>query len=105
MSLMAMHQTCTYWPPGAWDGEQYAFGSPQVLACRWQDVVKLVRSKAGLEVVSAATVYLPQAVDGLGRLALGAYSSVTPPIEALEPISVGTAAGLDGSIDHWKEYV
>ncbi len=105
MSLMRMSQTCTYWPPGVFDGEKYAFGFPQTLACRWQDVTKLVRDKSGKEVVSAATVYLAQTVDSRGRLLLGTSSSSSPPVTALEPLSVGSAVGLDGAVDHWKVYL
>ena len=102
MSLMRMNQTCTYWSAAVWDGTAYTFSSPVTLACRWQDGVRLVRDKAGAQVVSVSTVYLGQDVDSEGRLALGEYSGTTPPAEAMQPICVGTAVGISGAIDHWK---
>lgn len=108
MSLMTMHQTCTYWAQGAWDadGGSYASVAPVLLGCRWQDQQKLIRDSGGLEVMSSAVVYTPQAVAMAGKLMPGDQTAqATPPAGARSVLSVGQATTMAGTVDHWKVWL
>ena len=96
-----MPQSLTYWPPGSPDGYgQVAFGSPVLVACRWQEDQKLFRDANGQEVMSEAVVYSETELALHGYVALGDQTSQADPrvlAEAREVRQVGASRSLDAS--------
>ena len=81
-----MTQTATYWGPGQDDGlGGVTFPAPILFApdqgggVRWQAKSELFRDEQGNEVASTAVVYVPQAVETEGYLALGDHTDVADP--------------------------
>lgn len=65
-------QTAVYWgspEPDGYGGKNYT--DPVEIACRWDDVTKVVTTSDGREVVSKASILLTQDVDEGGLLLLG----------------------------------
>lgn len=74
-----MHQTATYWPPGAPDPfGMPTFLEPVVVKCRWQDKAELFRDPEGRETTSSAVVYPAQPLEAGGYLLLGESTELNP---------------------------
>lgn len=74
-----MRQVATYWPPAGNDGSGLvSFGSPETIACRWQNKNDRVTSPSGEEFVSKAVVYTEKQLDLGGYLFLGESLAADP---------------------------
>ena len=106
-----LNQVATYWPPGVPDPfGGTTWGEPRVIKVRWQAHQKLIRNKAGVEVVSDAVVYVTEDIDLSGRLYLG-ESTATDPTDSKqitgtrEPQAKSSMVGLDGEIVGWRVWL
>ena len=95
----SMAEEATYWPPGSNDGfGGRNYGSPVLIACRWQDAQKLFRDQNGREMISEAIVYVDRELAASGRLVLGdATDSDVPPDGSNEIRQTGASPSLDGT--------
>lgn len=102
----ALRQQCTYWPPGVPD----RYGNPQMgdpvhMQCRWEDKMELITDPEGQEVQSRAKVFVPQALEINGYLALGLHNG--SPIDAGARIikSVSNIPDLQAVLTEHKVWV
>lgn len=94
-----MNQSATYWPPSGNDGfGSLTYGSPVLIACRWQDVQKLFRDANGREVMSEAIVYPDRDVAAAGRIALGDQTATADPLQVSGSKEI-RQTGLSPSLD------
>lgn len=111
MLLGKLNQIATYWAPGKRDPfGGVSWGKPQIIKVRWQEHQKLIRNKAGLEVVSDAVVYTTEDIDLSGRLYLGKSTATNPTDSeqvrgAREPQAKSSMVGLNGEIVGWKVWL
>ncbi len=102
-----MPNETTYWPPANNDGfGGLTYGSPILIACRWQDTQKMFRDMNGRETMSEAIVYPDRALAVLGRLIEGdATGNATPPEGAKEIRQAGVSPSLDGDASLHKVWL
>lgn len=91
-----LNQNATYWAPTGPDGYGgFAFASPVLIACRWQDKLDMVRNADGDEVVSQIIAYVDRQLARKGWLTLGDQtSSASPTTDAQEIIARGSSPDL-----------
>lgn len=75
-----MTETATYWGKPTDDGlGNFTFPSPSTITVRWQQKNELFRDANANEVISTAVVYVPQALEIEGWLALGDETGESDP--------------------------
>jgi hypothetical protein len=103
------NQVATYWPPASNSGlGSLQYGSPVVLACRWQDEERLAVDNEGEEFDSVAIIYPDQVVEKGGRIALGEHVDLDPMTalpESLEIRRVDESPSLRGDTIMVKVWV
>lgn len=76
----AYHQQATYWGSPVQSGfGGISFGSPQLLACRWEDITERFTDNNGAEVRSRAIVWTYDRLEDGGYLALGDRTATSDP--------------------------
>lgn len=100
----ALTQEATYWPPASTRDEfgDVSFGTPQLILCRWQDVVELFRDEYRREFTSNAVVYVGSPVLRRGYLALGNQVAENPREVAYEIRQILVSPSLDGTSESHK---
>ena len=74
-------QKATYWAPAGESlyGAQNAFTAPAILMVRWEDRQQQAVGSNGVTFTTQSVVFIPEAVEVGGYLALGDYSEITDP--------------------------
>lgn len=80
MSYRTYNQDITYWAPTGESlyGADSVYAAPVHFKGRWEDRQEVARSLSGEEFVTTAVVFVPQAVEGKGVLALGTFTENAP---------------------------
>lgn len=104
----SMPQVATYWPPGDPDGfGGVVLGPPRPVMCRWQNEQKLFRDKQGQDLMSNAIVYVGEALETTGWLALGEFPDGDPQEleDAWEIRQTSATPSLDGDLTLHKVWL
>ena len=85
-----MFQTGTYWPPVELNGYGQPrpgnWPKPQVIKCRYEQRVEVIRGREEREFTSNAQVYPDRILDRGGWFAPGDHSDVSDPYDVAEQI-------------------